>query len=443
MTRRRDILALSGALAVGSLAGCLGVLSDGGVASGTELRADVERETPTEDDERQAALVAGNTQFAFDLYADLVGREGGNLFASPYSISVALAMTYAGARGETATQMADAMQFVDADRLHPGFNALDRAVDPPDGGDDTSGGEGEEGEPFRLDTVNAVWGLEEYPYSEAYLETLARHYGAGLRVVDFVGEPEASRETINEWVAEQTEDRIEDLLPRGSIDDLTRLVLTNAIYFKANWTETFSADRTEDAPFRALDGSTGSVPMMSQSATFPYAEVDGAQVVELPYVGGDVGMVVMLPPEGEFESFEADLDAERLGELTDALEQQKGSLSFPRFTLESSFGLTEALSALGMPSAFDPQQANFDGMVDRSQTSEPLYLSDVVHKSFVTVDEEGTEAAAATGVVAGTTSAPLDPFEMTVDRPFVFAIRHRPTGAVLFLGRVVDGAAAQ
>jgi serpin B len=429
---RRTLLALSGALATG-LAGCLGTSDGGGDFPAPRVEANTESEVS---EEALEALVEGNTRFAFDLFETLA--DDGNLFVSPYSVSVALAMTYAGARGETETEMEETLRFgLDQEELHPAFNAL--AVEL--GERSEAEVDDDEGDPFALHAVNALWGLEGYPYREAYLETVERNYGAGFNEVDFRDDPEGAREAINAWVAEHTEDRIDDLLPEGSIDELVRLVLTNAIYFQATWAKTFSEDRTEEASFTALSGETSTVPMMRQSESFPYAAVDGTQVVELPYVGEEVSMVVVLPPEGEFEAFEEGFDADRYTELVSALEDREGRIELPRFEFESSVALQEALEALGMPIAFDEHEADFDGMIDLEAAGENVYIDDVYHDSYVAVDEEGTEAAAATAVVMRAESAPADPFEMVVDRPFLFAIRDRPTGTVLFLGRVLDAAA--
>ncbi|MFC7156128.1 serpin family protein [Halomarina halobia] len=440
MPTRRTLLVRSGALAVAGLAGCLdgGAPPAAGAPTAPDVTADVPRapgDAPRSDVD---VLVAGNAEFACDLLAELRGEEpDSNQFASPHSVSVALAMTWAGARGQTERQMADALRFeLDQEALHPAFNALGRSIVPD--------GETDDGEtPFRLETANALWGLADYPYREPFLETLAAHYGAGMHTVDFVRDPEGARTRINEWVSARTEGKIPELFPEDSFDELTRLVLTNAVYFRATWAKTFDPDATGDAPFTALDGSSSNVPTMRQSDRFPYAEADGVQVVELPYVGGEVGMAVILPPTGEFEGFEASLDGARLRSLFDSLEETDGTVALPRFTYRSSFSLPETLRALGMPVAFDRRRADFGGMVDLEAAGENVYVDDVVHEAFVAVDEEGTEAAAATGVEMGATSAPADPFEMIVDRPFYFAIRHRRTGAVLFLGRVVDAATAQ
>jgi serpin B len=260
-------------------------------------------------------------------------------------------------------------------------------------------------------------------------------------VMDFRNAFEEARETINEWVAWQTRDRIRDLLPAQSLNHLTRLVLTNAIYFQASWKEPFDPDRTEDAPFHLRDGTTAEVPMMRQHEVFPYAEVEGVQIVSLPYVGNEVSMLVLLPQAGGLDALIADLDHARFQAMVGALSHHRGPLALPRFGFESPLGLKDLLEKMGMVIPFDPFGANFHAMADLSLVDDMnLYISDVVHKAFVAVDEEGTEAAAATAViVAAPDSEPGEPpFEMTVDRPFLFAIYDHPTETVLFLGRVLD-----
>lgn len=442
----RRTLLLAGAFA---LAGCLGS-ADGEGGNGPGTDPDTEPTTDLDvSEDVLGELVEGNTRFAFDLYDYLRESEEGNLLASPYSVSVALAMTYAGARGETEVQIAEAMRFSLGDDVHPAFAALYHALDARSEAGENEGGESEaadgteEDDPFELAGANAAWGLERYPYREEYLELVERYYGAGFRTVDFEGDPETAREEINAWIAERTEERIEDLLPEGSIDELTRLVLTNALFFRATWAEPFDEGRTEEAPFTALDGTVEEVPTMRRDGRFPYAEIGGHRAIELPYVGEEVGMVVVLPAEGEFERVEAELDTGRFATLDGALEQREGSIALPRFEFESRFALGEALSALGMPVAFDEREANFDGIAPLEELEGNLYVDDIYHETFIAVDETGTEAAAATGVVIDVESAPTDPFEMVVDRPFLFAVRDRPTGTVLFLGRAVDAAPAQ
>jgi serpin B len=394
------------------------------------------RETPTATPSEElstsgdlAELAAGNNAFAFDLYQTI--REGeSNLFYSPYSISLALAMTYPGAQGETKQQMADSLQFsLPEDRLHPAFNALGVTL--------ASRGEGAAGrdeEGFRLNIVNAIWGQEGYAFLPDFLDVLAENYGAGLRLLDFVQAPEESRATINDWVSEQTEGRIEDLIPQGVINALTRLVLTNAIYFNAAWNAPFRPELTEEGTFHLLDGGEVKVPMMKRTVSRGYAEGEGYQAVELLYDGRELSMVLLLPDAGQFEAFEDRLDAERVGAIVRDLAGWDVALTMPKFEFESDFFLEEALSAMGMPDAFSPEDADFSGITGNRE----LFIEDVIHKAFVSVDESGTEAAAATAVVVALTGAFEEHIEVTVDRPFIFLIRDIETGVILFVGRVVD-----
>ncbi len=380
-----------------------------------------------------AALREGNTAFAFDLYR-LLSEKTGNLFYSPYSISQALAMTWAGARGTTESQMADALGFLlSQENLHPAFNAL--SLDLAKRAEEASNENAPR--PFVLDITNALWGQQGFPFLDPYLDVLAQNYDAGLRTLDFTADPEAARVVINDWVAKQTRDRIMDLIPQGSIDELTRLVLTNAIYFNASWQSPFKEENTADGAFNLLDGGTVTVPMMHQSGTYRYTEGDGYRAVELPYDGGQTSMVVLLPDEGNFQGFESSLDAGTLDGILGDLSTWYVNLSMPKFEYDSEFGLAQTLKDLGMTDAFDPDEADFSGMDGRRD----LYVQDVVHKAFISVDEKGTEAAAASAVIVGTTSMPQGPVEFTMDHPFIYLIRDIPTGAVLFLGRVMDPAA--
>jgi serpin B len=391
--------------------------------------SDAERDTAPQVVEADLAeLVNGNSDFAFRLYQAL-RQEDGNLFYSPYSISLALAMTYAGARGATESEMAEAMSYLLAQEgLHPAFNGLDLELAKRG-----EGAEGKDSQGFRLNIVNALWGQEGYEFQLEFLDLLATNYGAGMRLLDYVGAPEQARVTINDWVSEQTEGRIEDLIPQGMIDALTRLVLTNAIYFNAAWAEPFEEKWTKDGPFYLLDGSEITVPMMLQSSSFPYAQGEGYQAIELPYDGHELSMVILLPAMGKMGEFEASLSSERVDAILADLAHNQVMLKLPRFGFESQFGLKDALATLGMPTAFT-EDADFSGMTGKPE----LFIADVVHKAFVSVDEAGTEAAAATAVIMSLTSAQADPSEMTVDHPFLFFIRDRKTGTILFVGRVVD-----
>ena len=395
---------------------------------GTVLQSEASRLPPDASSAEVGTLVAGNSAFAFDLYQAFRG-QGGNLFYSPHSISLALAMTYAGARGETERQMAETLRFGLAQQdLHRAWNALDAELARRGQGVEVGEGQG-----FALHIANSLWGQKGYPFLGEFLDILAEHYGAGLRVLDFAAASEEARVTINDWVSDQTKERIQDLIPPGVIDSMTRLVLANAIYFNASWNKPFEEGLTRDGPFTLPDGSRVTVPMMRQTENFLYAEGEGVQVVELPYVGHEMSMVVLLPEAGRFEAFEGALDAGRVDALLAGLARNTVALTMPRFEFESMLELSDILSQMGMPAAFG-DGADFSGM----DGTRNLFISAVVHKAFVAVDEAGTEAAAATAVVVAESAAPAEPVEMTVDRPFVFLIRDRQTGALLFVGRVVD-----
>jgi serpin B len=353
-----------------------------------------------------------------------------NVFFSPFSISSALAMTYAGAGGETEAEMADALHFdLAQDALHPAFNAIDLELN---GRDELE--EPYEGDGFELSIVNAVWGERGFPFLNSYLDVLAVNYGAGLRLADFSGDPEGSRTTINDWVSDQTNDRVNDLLPEGSISAGTRLVLTNAIYFKAPWLYPFDEDNTEADSFTTLSGSSVSVSMMHQTVDASYAEVGDVQAVELPYNGGELAMLLLVPDAGTFESFEESLDYEAYEEIVGQLEEHRVYLGLPQFEFDFALSLVDALRALGMEDAFNPDAADFSGI----DGARDLYVSNVLHKAFVSVDEIGTEAAAATAVVVDVTAIPGETVTLTIDRPFLFVIRDIPTDTILFIGRVVE-----
>jgi serpin B len=398
-------------------------------AGGELLTSDKERITsPDVNPSEQALLVEGNSDFAFALYQALREQEG-NLFYSPHSISVALAMTYAGARGETAQQMADTLNFIlEQERLHPAFNWLD--IELASRGE---GAQGKDSEGFRLNIVNAIWGQKDYGFLPAFLDVLAENYGAGLRILDFANETEKSRLIINDWVSDQTEQRIKDLIPREVLTSGTRLVLTNAIYFNAAWEYPFDEDVTVDGPFYLLDGGQVSVPMMKQTESFGYTDGEGYQAVELQYDGNELSMVILLPEAGQFQAFEEGLQAQQVCDIIDGLQNAQVTLTMPKFEFDSEFSLKNTLAGMDMPIAFS-RAADFSGMTGNRE----LFISDVVHKTFVAVDEAGTEAAAATAVIMPGSAAPEPTVEVTIDRPFIFLIRDIETGAILFVGRVMN-----
>ena len=379
-----------------------------------------------------ATIAAADAQLGLDLFSAAAGED--NLMLSPYSIATALSMLYPGARNLTADEMAAVLHVaLDDAQLHAARNALDQQL--------TAAPEvpGEEGtpEPFAIRPANSAWGQGGYEFDEQYLETLAANYAAGLRLTDFAGDPEGSRQTINDWVAAATEDRIEDLIPAGGVNSDTRLALVNAIWFKASWLEQFDPQLTAPGDFTRADGTTVTAPLMHGSQRTGYAATDDYEALRLPYAG-DAAMVVMLPREGTPAELAASLTAEDLDVAWGDFEVE---ITLPTFEFESEMGLREALTTLGMEQAFVPPTgdsgADFTGITPVRE----LFVQDVFHKSFIALDEQGTEAAAATAVVVGVTSLP-QPATFTADRPFLFWIEHSPSGELLFLGQVTDPTAA-
>jgi serpin B len=422
---KKVIIFILVAIMLGGIAAC------GQPAAGAVLKSDKPRITsPAASQSDIEELVAGNSVFAFDLYQYLIKSNSGNIFYSPYSLSEALAMTYGGARGNTEKEMASALSFLlPQSQLHPAFDALDLAL--------ASRGQGAKGTDengFRLHIVNGIWGQSGFNFLSSYLDLLAQNYGAGLRILDFQKDPESSRVTINDWVSEQTEQKIKDLIPQGSITDMTRLVLTNAIYFNAAWQFPFEKTATQNGDFFLANGDKVSVPMMKQQQQFNYAAGDGYQAVELPYDGQELSMMILLPEEGDFSTFEASLSGPSVAQIIQGLKSKTVNLAMPKFTYSSDFGLRDALISLGAKDAFAPGVADFSGMDGKTD----LYIQDVVHKAFIAVDEAGTEAAAASGVIVGTTSMPTGIIKMEIDRPFIYLIRDIQTGAILFIGRVMN-----
>jgi len=372
-------------------------------------------------------LVTGNTAFAFDLYQKL-SQEGGNLFFSPYSISLALAMTYAGARSTTEEQMAETLHFttLGQDRLHPAFNAL--ALELASRGEDPT--VKKEEERFQLHVANALWGQDGYGFLPDFLDVLAINYGAELTQLDFTGQPEAARLTINDWVNNKTNKKIKDLLPLGSIAPDTMLVLTNAIYFNATWEHRFDKGVTKNSTFTLLDGSQVTVPMMRQTAQYGYTTGEGFKAVELPYVGDKLSMVILLPETSEFEEFSQRLNAERVNVILRGLRDQGVvAIHLPRFEYESELDLGGTLLKMGMADTFTGA-ADFSGMDGRRE----LFIDEVFHKALISVDEDGTEAAAATAVTMRKSAN----HTVVADHPFIFLIRDIETGTILFIGRVMD-----
>ena len=369
-------------------------------------------------------LLQGMTTFHFDVYGQLAVRDTGNIIYSPWSITTALAMTWAGAANDTEAEMADVLYFpMDQALVHTGMNFLDLHLNTPATGN----------LPFTLNSVNSIWGQKDYEFKAAFLDTLAIHYGAGLNLLDFVTDAEGARAVINAWVASQTADRITELLTQGTLDSLTRLVLVNALYFKAKWQSEFAPDATAPGNFTKLDQTQVVVDMMSQDGTsLPYYEGTGYRAVEMPYVGDRASMLVIMPDAGTFSAFEAALDGAQLDSIIDNLAVEPHLfLTLPKFDFRFNLSLKPVLEALGMEDAFTLGVADFTGMREPLE----LYISDVVHEAFIGIDEAGTEAGAATAVIM---SGYGETVVFTVDQPFLFFIRDRETGLILFAGRVTD-----
>jgi len=390
------------------------------------VRADKARVTSGVPDEDIRQLTDDNAAFAFDLLRQASGND--NFFVSPHSVSIALAMTYAGAREQTAEQIKKTLHFdLEPEKLHAAFGALDLALAARNGKTVPSG------QAFELHVVNSLWGQRDYVFLGSYLDRLAESYGAGLSLLDFGNDAEGSRSMINAWVSDQTRARLPELIPMGVINDRTKLVLTNAIYFAASWKEEFKPAQTRDEDFTKLDGSSVAASVMHQKEEHRYAEGDGWQALELAYAGDDVSMVVLLPAQGTFADYRSKLDAAHLAAVVGALENHLAEVSLPKFRFNTQLQIKPALQALGMTEAFDDRTADFSGMIGKRE----LMIQDVVHEAFVAVDEKGTEAAAATAVVVRPTSLPK-PAVFNADRPFVVLVRDNPTGAVLFAGQVTS-----
>lgn len=367
-------------------------------------------------------LVQGNIEFALDLY-HMLSTKNGNIFFSPYSISTALAMTYAGARGNTEVQMAQALHFLlDNEQLHPAFASLQARLSDL-----------EKKGRFQLKVANTLWPQEGYPFREEFLALVKQYYGVVITAVNY-GEPETARNIINAWVAEKTEGKINELIPSGMLDELTRLILVNAIYFKGNWDNPFNKKLTQESPFWVTPDKRVQVMMMTQKHECKYGERNGLQILELSYRGNNVSMLVLLPGELDgLVELERALTVDNLNKWTRELGYTEVEVFLPRFEITCPLRLEDTLQSMGMTDAFS-SNADFSGMAD----SEKFIIGAVLHQAFVVVDEKGTEAAAATAVIMRSLGMPTSSPVFRADHPFVFLIRENSTGSILFIGRVVN-----
>jgi serine protease inhibitor len=368
--------------------------------------------------------------FGLDLYRGALG-DGGNGVFSPMSVAMALSMAQAGARGETAAQMDKVLHSLLGSGSRNGLNSLLQSLAGDSGAYLGAHGTAQK---LSLRIANAPFAQAGMAWESAYLDTLASRYGASLRLVDYKADSDGACRAINSWVSDQTEARIPHLL--AALDPSTRLVLVNAIYLKAPWFNHFEEDRTSDRPFTRPDGSSVSVPTMAAELPAKYGSGPGWQAVEIPYINFSLAMTIIVPTD--LTAFEKGFDTALLGRVTGSLEATAVDLTMPKFKVETKSELSSALEAMGMPLAFDASQADFSGMTTQAR----LAVSQVVHQANISVDEQGTEAAAAAAaVIAVSSSAPIIPVEVHVDRPFIFAVRDTSTGAIVFLGRVTDPSA--
>lgn len=447
----RSVTLLSSVLFGLATAACSGSESrpSSNITAPTSARSDLAR-TPVS--EISAAMLQGavdaDNAFAFAMY-DEVRRssEDPNVVLSPLSVSLALSMTYTGAQNTTASEIAAALGFSEGPDFHEGQNALSQqlasraaeALSAAKRDAEEAGNAAPSADDYRLHIVNSIWGEQTYTWETPFLDTLAKSYGAGVYVADFLEQPDAERERINAWVSDETQGKIGDLLPPATIDGDTRLVLVNAVHLKMPWAKPFDAESTKPGTFTRPDGSTVTADFMAKHQSLAYFEDEHVQLASLPLAGGDVSVTVVLPKAG-LSAFEDSLDAATWKSAWEARRSEYVALSLPKFSFTSaSISLESAFQRLGMVQAFDPKTADFYGMCSEPPRGERLFVSDIVHKAMMAIDEDGVEAAAATAVaMAGMTSAPPEPVAMVVDQPFMVAIVDEPTGAVLFLGHIQD-----
>ncbi len=363
-----------------------------------------------------------SNRFAFSLFSNLAQNDKSNVFFSPYSISNAFSMIYEGARGNTKSEIQSIFHFTESDLARrDSVKILDSELNNPNG-------------TYKLDIANALWIQNDFTVLKNYTDTLEKYYAAKALNLDFKNKPEDSRQMINKWVENKTEQKIKDLLPPDSINDLTRVVLTNAIYFKGNWTNQFDGTQTREENFTTADQHIVKVSMMTTQSNFKYVLDKDLQVLEMPYQGGALSMIVLLPAENNLKPLTGSLSVERLNEWKSKLIPEQITVYMPKFTIDTKYILNDNLSFMGMPSAFSPNDADFTGITGKKD----LYISTVVHQAFVKVDEKGTEAAAATGISLSATSAHLSSKVFKADHPFMFLIYDNQTGLVLFIGQMTN-----
>ncbi len=366
-------------------------------------------------------VVEANNQFAFDLYFKFKDSND-NIFFSPYSISSALAMTYEGARGKTAEEMQKVLHLPDdKEKIHSDFIDTNKELNKAN-------------KSYNLSVANALWAQNDYKFLDEYFKIVEQYYGGKATNLDFVSNTENSRVTINKWVENQTNNKIKNLIPQGVLDESTRLVLTNAIYFKANWSSQFYAENTRDEKFKLSSGKLIDSKMMHQTNSFNYGETSELQILEMNYQGNDLSMLIVLPKK-DLNSIDTLISIEKLDGWKKNMTNEEVSVTVPKFKFETKYFMAKTLKEMGMPTAFS-MSADFSGMNGKKD----LYIGNVIHQTFIEVAENGTEAAAATAVVQKYSMGPQQeqPKIFAADHPFIFIIQQRETGNILFLGRITD-----
>lgn len=385
-------------------------------------KAEEKKEEQGSTAESVAQTVSDSNSFAFDLYSNLKEKEQGNIFFSPYSVSSAFTMVYEGARTKTAEEIQQVFSFEkDDDLRRSSFAALYNEIN-------------EAGKSYKLNTANALWVQQDFKILNEYLNVLDKYYGGKATNVDFVGKTEQARQTINGWVEEKTNNKIKDLFPQGSLNSLTRLVLTNAVYFKATWLKQFETKATRNEPFWTNPENSVQTPMMSISDDFNYTETEDLQVLEMLYDGEDLSMLILLPKENNIETLEEQLSLANIEQWKRSLAEKEVEVFIPKFTFTTKYSLNNNLAEMGMPSAFSPGEADLSG-IDGARR---LFIQQVIHQAFVDVNEEGTEAAAATGIIMAPTAISPAKTVFRADHPFIFLIQDRASGNILFMGRVAN-----
>jgi len=377
-------------------------------------------------------VVDANNQFALDYYSKLKSKDSGNIFFSPFSISSAFVMTYEGAKGQTADEMRSVFYFPEDSNL--------RRTEYTSIFDEINKGD----KKYKLSSANALWGQQDYQFSKDFFDNVEKYYGGKATNLDFKKDPEGSRITINNWVENQTNNKIQNLIPAGVIKTMTKLVLTNAVYFKGEWVKQFNKNDTKEENFRTSNSGTVKAQMMQRTddeAIFNYAENSNLQMLEMPYSGDELSILFLLPKNDNLTKLEGILSTKNISDWKNDLEKQRVKVYIPKFKFETKYFMADDLKAMGMPLAFS-DSADFSGMTATGKKD--LKIDEAIHQAFVEVNEEGTEAAAATAVVMVPVGAALGPHKepkipiFRADHPFIFLIQQKSTGDILFIGRVVN-----